>query len=445
MNAVKSGLIALAVVFLAARVLAQSADCPVFAIEAVRAACADTSRNMACYGAGDISAETTAGVEAVFAQAGDTTDLHTLRALTINGGIAVLRVQANFADAAPQENVTLIGYGDITLTNLGAADAPVTLPITARTGANIRALPRENAEIRGSLRLAQAATAIGRLSDSSWLLIDAPAASGWVLATLVNVEGDVATLNVVDPNVPQYGPMQALALRSGECGGLLMQTPAFSGRALLSVNAVNLRLDSTLLLQADDELRLTLLSGSVLAEAEGAYQFVAAGTQARVPLNAEGRAAGALLPLEPYDQDILVHAPLSLLPEAVTVPPTLTEAQIAALEEGETPTAPAIEGELWLNFAALLSDTCGGASESAAFPLTLRFDDTRTLQQVAWNDLRFIMTAEGVDYIGAAALGDATYTLRLTLAAATYTGELTVTFTYAPGCAWRFRWEGRAG
>ncbi len=434
------------------------------AAQATASACASTARNFACFGSAPADARARMGApEMMFSESGALADLRTLRRLTVSAnetgwGMALMRVQANLPDTPVDENVTLLAFGDVQITNVGTeALAPTTLMATATTGVNIRALPTDDAAILASLTGSQTAQVVGRLSDSSWLQITLPdglQATGWVFAALLGVDGDVNTLTVIDPNVPQYRPMQAFRFHSTQVdagcagapqSGILIQTPEGAGRVLLSINNVNVRIGSTAFVQAIEGGLLTfhLLDGSALIDGEGGSVLIPAGTRATVPLNGDGLAMGVPNGPFPYDEAAIANLPLALLPTAITVTPSLTREQIETLRTGSalTPIAPA--GTQWTNAAGLISDTCGGAAQGATFPVTLVFDSSNALVNLVWDEVVFTMNRAENGYAGTARSGDARYTLDLALTSpTTYNAELVVGFDFSPTCAWRYNWDG---
>lgn len=437
------------------------------AVQATAAACAATPRNFACFGSAPAEARARMGApEPVFAQPADLADLSGVRRLTVGAnevewGVAVMSVQANLPDNPLSENVTMVAFGDVQMTNIGTqALAPTTFMGVAVTGANIRALPTDDAAILDSLVAAETAQVVGRLSDSSWYQIALPdglQATGWVFAELLRLDGDVNMLTVIDPNVPQYEPMQAFRFHStlvdtgcaaAPQSGILIQTPPDAGRVLLSINNVNVRIGSTAFVQAIEGGLLTfhLLEGSALIDAEGGSVFVPEGTRATIQLNTDGLAAGAPSGPFPYDERAIPNLPIELLPTAISITPSLMQGQIDELRAtGEiTPSAPPT-GATWMNAAGLISDSCGGASMGATFPVTMVFDASGALLNLVWDDLIFNMSGADRVYVGRATLDDTQYTLDLTMTTVTtYSAELVVTFDFSPNCAWRFHWDGNA-
>lgn len=119
------------VVLLAALPAAAQQDddaCPVIvqsALEATNMACVDTERNQACYGNGLITAVLTS--DDPFNSRGDVVELVAVQSLVLNPmdtgagtwGVVLTRVQANLPDTLPGQNVTILLFGDVELTNAG--------------------------------------------------------------------------------------------------------------------------------------------------------------------------------------------------------------------------------------------------------------------------------------------------------------------------------------
>jgi hypothetical protein len=106
-------------------------DCPAIvqtALEAVDSLCAETGRNQACYGNLALSAESREGAANLsFEQPGDLANLADVASLTLNAmdaenstwGVALLRVQANLPETLPGQNVTMLLFGDVEISNRG--------------------------------------------------------------------------------------------------------------------------------------------------------------------------------------------------------------------------------------------------------------------------------------------------------------------------------------
>lgn len=110
---------------------AQEDACPAIvqtALSTVETLCAETGRNQACYGNLALVAQARDGVtDFQFSQPGDITDLAAIQALTLDPldtvtetwGVALLRAQANLPDTLPGQNVTLLLFGDVEISNQG--------------------------------------------------------------------------------------------------------------------------------------------------------------------------------------------------------------------------------------------------------------------------------------------------------------------------------------
>jgi len=344
-------------------VLAQQNDtCSAFveqALAAVDDACASTGRNEACYGNFDLEAvPRESAVEFTFAEQGDrvsVADLDSLRLRQLDvensvWGVALMQIQANLPDSLPGQNVTFLLFGDVEIRNEvePTPDRP-SLELVSNGGINVRATPSTTANVIGSLRSGESATATGRNQDSTWLRIQIPDSVdfGWVFAELVTPADDVESLSVVDPSekASPFTPMQAFSIESGiaslNCSeapadGILIQTPDGVGKIELRANDVSFQLGSTALLQAQagDMLTFSVIEGEGEATADGVSVIIPAGAMVSVPLDDEGQAAGAPGEVVPYDQDMLANLPVDALPRAIEIAdPSTTE----AIEEANNP------------------------------------------------------------------------------------------------------------
>lgn len=119
-----------------AALLAQD-DCPAIvdtALAAVDASCHGVERNQACYGNVSIQAQVRPGVSAVsFEAIGDRVNLSDIESLTLKEmnvatgewGVALMRVQANLPDTLPGQNVTILLFGDVEITDAPGSASPM--------------------------------------------------------------------------------------------------------------------------------------------------------------------------------------------------------------------------------------------------------------------------------------------------------------------------------
>jgi hypothetical protein len=197
----------------------------------------------------------------------------------------------------------------------------------------------------------------GRSEDNQWLFVDLPDSEqqGWVSASLVNVHGDVDSLIVSDPELTQYGPMQAFYLRNGEdqstCveapnDGILVQTPEGVAEVRLWINEVKIRLGSTAYIQASpgEAMVLKTIEGKAVVEALGVEQDVVAGTTVSVPLNQDLHPVAPPTKPKPFDAAEVQSLPVQQMQEMATstpVPtdtPTATNTDIPTATDTLTPT-----------------------------------------------------------------------------------------------------------
>lgn len=337
---------------------AQDEVCPAIVEEAlasVAGVCADTGRNQACHGNLRLEVEPRPGFENLsFEQPGDKANIAEIQRLTLSAmdtdsgdwGVVLMQIQANLPDALPGQNVTFLLFGDVELENAVEPEPELTtLPISASSSINVRSGPSTTDAIVSTLGAGQELPATGRLEDGSWLRVElGDGQSGWVFASLVNTEGDIGALAVVEPGSeaspePEYRPLQAFYFRSGvgdaPCSaapnsGILIQTPAGVAEISLVVNEVNITMGSTVFLQAQapGQMRIYGIEDRVSAGAFGAVQPVPQGTYITVPLDENRAAAGPPGLPQPYDLADVQALPLDYLGRPVPLPSPLSQEQI---------------------------------------------------------------------------------------------------------------------
>jgi hypothetical protein len=342
--------LALLILCIAPVVLAQNA-CPAIiaaALESVDTTCNQTTRNQLCYGNIALNATPREGVaDFKFEQSGDVVGVADVETLQLSSfslmdeewGVALMKLQANLPETLPGQNVTFLLFGDVTMTDAG--DQLVELPVTATGGVNVRLRPSTDASVILALRNGQEVIATGRLPDSSWIRIRLDDASvGWVSADFLN--GDLRRLLTAESSVSAFAPMQAFYFTTGvgdaPCAeapdsGILIQTPKGVGEIRLRANNVDIRIGSTVYLQATpgDAMSVSVVEGHATLSALGESQVVPAGTVGRIPLDASGVASDAPAYPEPYDDAALQALPLDIaLPEAVAVESGVPETEIPA-------------------------------------------------------------------------------------------------------------------
>jgi uncharacterized protein YgiM (DUF1202 family) len=256
-------------------------------------------------------------------------------------GVVMLQIEANLVTRDilnADQDVQILLFGDAVL-----EDANQFLTATAIENLNIRSQPATDATILGSLTLGDQITINGRLADNTWLRVRTATDenSGWIFAPLVTVNGDLDSLTLISPenvgetpadNTARYGPMQAFYFQSGAqdapCAeapnsGVLIQTPEGVASVNIWMDEVVIQMDGTAYLQGqpDGELVINMLDGEAQIEAQGETRTAVAGTQVRVPLDADLQASGVPSDPQPYTVEEVQSLPISLLDDPVTVTP----------------------------------------------------------------------------------------------------------------------------
>jgi hypothetical protein len=322
------------------------------AFDTTQQLCDALGRNQVCYGHVQLDAQPYPNVATFnFNQEGDLakiTDMRHLRGSPMNltdgtWGVALMRLQGRLAQATPEQNVTLVVFGDVDVQNRVTMATHVDLVVSATANVNVRQQPNIATEAVARMTPGQTVTANGRLADNSWLRVELPDGSGygWVYARLVQANGDLGALEAVDPSVAAYGPMQAFTFRStvhdAACaeapdGGILIQTPEGMAKVTLLINEVDVQVGSTVYFQAqpDGEMTVAVVEGSARVEAWGEAQKAFAGSQISVPVDENLMPSAPPNPPQPYDLARMQVLPLRLLERPITVHAPLTPDEIAA-------------------------------------------------------------------------------------------------------------------
>ena len=294
--------------------------------------CAEVGRNQACYGHEQLDAKLKPE-SALFSASGDLINLADVESLTVGNmdgdghwGIALLKVQASLAETLPGQNVTMLLFGQVAIsetpTEANAVveeslpeSTPVSLQVTASSNVNVREAASTNATVIGSLSAGNSLTAIGRNADGSWLRVELPDGNnGWVSAQVVTLNGDANALPEVSEYAPAvvsnpvtggHTPLHAFYFTTGigdsKCkeapdSGILMQSPAREHKRMQFVaNGVEIDMGSTIYMQAQPagDMLVSVIGGEINVRAGGTTVMVPEGTRVRIPLDANGIAAGA--------------------------------------------------------------------------------------------------------------------------------------------------------
>lgn len=316
--------------------------------------CEATSRNELCYGNNDVSVTTYSGDDVAFAQPGDIVSIVDIASIHTSPfaepdewGIALMRVQANIPDTLPGANVTFLLFGDVTLSN--AESVSTTLSASTTGSVNIRSGPSTNHATAGSLQPGTALELIGRNAAGEWVYFTSEdGTSGWLFASLLQIEGDVMTLDAVPDDFAGSSaamPMQAVYFSSGigelTCGelpqdGLLIQTPNYEQPIELTLNDVAIRLGSTVYIQAEAGGNMTVyvVEGFAFVTANDETVNVPEGAVTTIEIDADLHATGTPSDPEPYGIEEVSSAPVSTLDEPVAIAESASEDVIADAGHG---------------------------------------------------------------------------------------------------------------
>jgi hypothetical protein len=325
------------------------------ALEATDEICQEAGRNQACYGHIRVAAQPQPGIELFqFDTVGDRVNVAEINSLRLSPmdvdsgswGVALMRLQADIPDEMPDENVTLLLFGDVQVRNVVEELVLRDAEIAAIGNVNVRLEPANSAFVMQTLAPGTALTARGRTEDSDWVNVVLPddGGAGWIRSTLIDVEGDLSDLKVTESRLEGYGPMQAFYLQTGNevstCAeapndGILIQTPEGVAEVRLWINEVKIRLGSTAFIQArpGNEMVINTVEGRAIVEALGQEQVAPAGTSITIPLNENSAPSAPPSEARPYNEQAIHNLPVSNLEREITPAP--------AAEETEEPTAAA--------------------------------------------------------------------------------------------------------
>lgn len=270
---------------------AQDDTCPEiveFALASVNNYCSNINRNSACYGYNQVDATFNITVpELYFTQASDIApllNLETLQTASLNPtgdiwGLAVMNIQANLPDTLPGQSVVILLMGDAEIQNEVDAETAFTpgetISITTLAPAsNIRTAPTISAPVSASVPSGTAFETDGRSPDGEWLRIIFDGHPAWISRILVNQDGDLDALAIIESD--QYTPMQAFRFRTGigqpVCSrapdSIMIQGPE-NIDVTINANGADITIGSTIVLKTPTENRMQLLSVSGSAIIDG--------------------------------------------------------------------------------------------------------------------------------------------------------------------------------
>ena len=265
--------------------------------------CSDMGQNQACYGSQPVQAVAIDGAtDFSFAAPGDLADLNAIDSLQLSPlnspdewGVALMQVQVNPPNTQPDQYMAMVLFGEVMIENVGGR-LPPTLNGTIRGSANLRSGPGTNFRIVGAGSDGLEVMVDGRNAASTWFHFQIPDAdSAWIFGDLIKIEGDFNTLPTLEAGeVPgsAFHSMQAFTFRSGVAGGqcigapqdgILVQTTPDQGEVRLQANEVDIRLGSTVFLQAvaGETMTVDVIDDQAQVTAQDVTVSVPAGARAQ--------------------------------------------------------------------------------------------------------------------------------------------------------------------
>ena len=323
---------------------AQDSACPAMQQQAfanIQAFCAQQASGTLCLGHPTVSPtlRAEASDSGALLQPGDSMSIAAIDWLSISTeaktwGTARALFEAYPAETLAPRQAALVAFGNVTIFLPPPVDMPPTMVnarVSARRGANLRALPSTAARIVAQLAQGRPLYVTARSPDGNWLLVYAsPGTRGWINRHLVSsFAAALPTLESAANAPPLWMPWQSFdfhsAIDDAPCdgappSGILLQTPEFGTPLYFDINGSELRLRGTAWLQAqsssgmlvhllDGSARVITGEGSVLLR-PGRYTVVALA----MADNGALRATAPPYAPQAYPYHELSSLPLQLLP-----------------------------------------------------------------------------------------------------------------------------------
>jgi hypothetical protein len=284
---------------------AQADICPDIvkkALASVQQSCGQLGRNQVCYGSNRIEATFDSPTEITFNQPSDRAPLDVTRSLRTFAldeklglwGVALMNVQADLPNALPGQGVKFILYGDVQITNKGAAQPTADCPAVLKSAYKMRGGPGQNSNIVTMLENGKQLQAKARNADGSWIYTG----DGWVDSGNVTLSCNAMTdLKEYDPNSSAvYGPMQAFTVTTGigqpKCqqaqSSLVVQSPK-GFRVTLNANGLDVNVGSTVAFTANPKAKMKIrtLQGEAVTNFKGKVQVIPAGFESNADLGGD--------------------------------------------------------------------------------------------------------------------------------------------------------------
>lgn len=257
---------------------------------------------------------------------------------------ALLNVHANIPLALSEQGLRFFLIGDVTVENAvdpaSALEPSAGATVTTIVGANIRSIPSADGRLVTTAPVGTELIADGKNGDGQWLHVLTEQGTAWISRQIISVvDGDIDGLPIIgnDTRTIWQNITLTTANDGDGCGEdfpsmLLIQGPQ-DVLATITVNNVEIRLDSEIVLQIDENNVLNLYTLEGVAIGDGIS--VPAGFTMSIQLSSDGLDRnGAWTNLRPINDDErgfllgLQLLPESLLYQPIEVP---TEEQVSEL------------------------------------------------------------------------------------------------------------------
>ena len=312
------------------------------ALSRAGSACTDITRNHVCYGNGDVVSVFDASNQDSFSLVGERANTGLLQQLIVDStdsySVAEMQLQLSLINTQPGRNVSLLAFGNVTLTN----QVPVrpTILIESTGLLTIRNTPTNEADIIEQYPLRTTVTANGLYSEGGWLRVEVPNTSsiGWVSLDIISTTQDINSLNIVDVDSPFLRSFQVMTMQTSPANalcndapsGALIQSPNTLDSVEMTINGLDMLLAGTVFLEtsADNRLILRQIDGQTLLRLGNQRQWLVSGGEISVALDATLSVTGDLSEIKPYNSDDLVGIPLNNLNYRVRMPSSITQSDL---------------------------------------------------------------------------------------------------------------------
>lgn len=267
--------------------------CPLLvekALQAIGDNCTDTTRNTACYGYNQVTAEFTEEVsDDFFAQPADITGLDILESIQTaemstdlaRWGVAVMNLQANIPNSLPGQSVKFILLGDVEVESAVEPESGFEqsegIEATLINGANIRGGAGKSFNVIGGATAGDTLTVDGQSADGEWYRTVIGNRIGWIFGELLEADG-LSNLPVLDGT--QRSVMQSFYLRTGfgspDCeeapGDTLMIQGPQGIEVDFTINGADIRIGSTItarILPPGDIIEFYVIDGKITIPGAG--------------------------------------------------------------------------------------------------------------------------------------------------------------------------------